>query len=154
VAAYFFDSSAIVKRYLNEIGSSWVTSIADLAAGNDVYLARITFVEVISAITRKSRGTGLTATGAAKAIADFKLDFVNEYSLVELTPALIERAGDLAEAHALRAFDSVQLAAALEIDANTKAAGSSMITLVSADGPLNTAAVAEGLAVDDPNVHP
>lgn len=79
---------------------------------------------------------------------------MNEYSLVELTPTLIERAGDLAEAHALRAFDAVQLAAALEIDANKKAAGSSMITLVSADGPLNTAAVAEGLAVDDPNLHP
>lgn len=52
MTAYFFDSSAIVKRYLNEVGSSWVTSLADLAAGNDVYLARIAFVEVISAITR------------------------------------------------------------------------------------------------------
>jgi predicted nucleic acid-binding protein len=154
VAAYFFDSSAIVKRYLIEVGSAWVFSIADLAAGNEIYLARITFVEVISAVTRKSRGSGLSATGAMKAIADFRHDFANEYSLIELTPTLIERASDLAETHALRAYDAVQLAAALQIDAERKSAGASPITLVSADGALNTAALAEGLAVDDPNTHP
>ena len=56
MAVYFFDSSAIVKRYLIEAGTKWVISIADLAAGNEIYLARITFVEVISAITRKALG--------------------------------------------------------------------------------------------------
>ena len=75
MAAYFFDSSAIVKRYLSEVGSGWVTNIVNLLAGNEVYLARITFVEVISAVTRKSRGSGLSAAGAMKAIADFRRDF-------------------------------------------------------------------------------
>jgi predicted nucleic acid-binding protein len=74
--------------------------------------------------------------------------------LIEQTPTLVDRAADLAEAHALRAYDAVQLAAALEIDANVKSAGVSMITLVSADGGLNAAAITEGLAVDDPNTHP
>jgi predicted nucleic acid-binding protein len=154
VVVYFFDSSAIVKRYLIETGTGWVGSITDLAAGNKVYLARVTLVEVISAITRKARGSGLSATGASKAIADFRDDFGNEYSVIELTPSLIEHAADLAEAHALRAYDAVQLAAALEINANMKSAGANPITLVSADGALNTAALAEGLAVDDPNTHP
>ncbi|PYT05878.1 MAG: VapC toxin family PIN domain ribonuclease [Acidobacteria bacterium] len=154
MAAYFFDSSAIVKRYLIEVGSGWVTSIADLAAGNEVYLARITFVEVVSAVTRKSRGSGLSATGAMKAIADFRRDFANEYFLIEQTPTLVEWAADLAEAHALRAYDAVQLAAALEINGNMESAGGSTIMLVSADGALNTAAITEGLAVDDPNTHP
>jgi len=154
VAAYFFDSSAIVKRYLIEAGTAWVGSITDLAAGNKVYLARVTLVEVISAITRKARSSGLSATEASKAIADFRYDFGNEYSVIELTPRLIEQAADLAEAHALRAYDAVQLAAALEINANMRLAGAPPITLVSADGALNTAALAEGLAVDDPNTHP
>ncbi|MEK6287057.1 MAG: type II toxin-antitoxin system VapC family toxin [Acidobacteriota bacterium] len=154
MAAYFFDSSAIVKRYLIEAGSGWVTSIADLAAGNEIYLARVTLVEVISAITRKTRSSGLSAGGAGKAISDFRDDFANEYSVIELTPSLIEWAAELAETHALRAYDAVQLSAALQIDAEMKAAGASPITLASADGPLNTAAIAEGLAVDDPNTHP
>ncbi len=154
MAAYFFDSSAIVKRYLVEVGTPWVTAIVDLAAGNRVYLARITFVEVISAITRKVRGSGLSSAGATKEISDFRQDFANEYFIIELNPTLIESAADLAESHALRAYDAVQLTAALTINAELIASGVPGITLVSADGPLNTAAIAEGLAVDDPNTHP
>lgn len=142
MAVYFFDSSAIVKRYLSEVGSAWVTNIAALVAGNEIYLARITFVEVISAVTRKARGSGLSATGAMKAIADFRQDFANEYPLVELTPTLIESAAGLAETHALRAYDAVQLAAALAINTELTLAGVSLITVVSADQALNTAAIA------------
>lgn len=154
MAVFFFDSSAVVKRYLVESGTAWVNRIADLETGNKIYLARITFVEVISAITRKARGSGLSQTGAIKAIKDFRHDFANEYALIELTPTLGELAGNLAEAHALRAYDAVQLAAALEIDSEMKSAGASPITLVSADAALNSRAIAEGLAVADPNSHP
>jgi predicted nucleic acid-binding protein len=154
VVVYFFDSSAIVKRYLIETGTAWVNSITDLAAGNKIFLARITLVEVVSAITRKTRSSGLSATGASKAISGFRDDFGNEYSVIELTPSLIERAADLTESHALRAYDAVQLAVALQIDAEMKSAGTPPITVVSADGALNTAALAEALAVDDPNTHP
>jgi hypothetical protein len=39
--AYFFDTSAIVKRYVHEIGSAWVQGTADPSSGNMVYLAAI-----------------------------------------------------------------------------------------------------------------
>lgn len=45
MVVYFFDSSAIVKRYLIETGTVWVNGITDLAAGNKIFLARITLVE-------------------------------------------------------------------------------------------------------------
>jgi hypothetical protein len=150
----YFDSSAIVKRYLTETGTAWVSSITDLATGNRVYLARIALVEVISAIARKVRGSGVSTTGATKAITDFRDDFANEYSVIELTPMLIESAAGYAEAHALRAYDAVQLAAALRLNAEMTSAGQAPIILISADSALNTAAVAEGLAVDSPNLHP
>ena len=154
MATYFFDSSAIVKRYLHETGTSWISSVTDLASGNQVYLARITLVEVISAITRKARGIGLSAIGVAKAIADFRRDFAYEYTLVELTSLLVERAADLAETHALRGYDSVQLSAALNVDFERGSLGLSAVSLISADAALNIAAITEGLAVDDPNSHP
>lgn len=53
MTAYFFDSSALVKRYAVETGSVWVESLTDPRAGNRVYVAAITHVEVISAIARK-----------------------------------------------------------------------------------------------------
>ena len=153
MAAYFLDSSAVVKRYVSETGTVWISGIT-AATGNKVYLVRLTLVEVISAITRKARGTGITAAGAAIAVADFRRDFLNQYAKVDLTPTLIEHAADLAETHALRGYDAVQLAAALEVNIERAAIGLSAITLISADVALNAAAVAEGLAVGDPNAHP
>jgi len=67
---------------------------------------------------------------------------------------LTSRAASIVQAHGLRAYDAVQLAAALEINADRIAVGLSAVTLISADVGLNAAAVAEGLAVDDPNAHP
>jgi uncharacterized protein len=60
----------------------------------------------------------------------------------------------LAITHALRAYDAVQLAVALHVNARHQGAGLGGVTLISADGDLNAAATAEGLAVDDPNTHP
>jgi uncharacterized protein len=59
----------------------------------------------------------------------------------------------LANTHALRAYDAVQLATALEINHKEQDAGFAPVTLISADHALNVAALAEGLSVDDPNLH-
>jgi hypothetical protein len=60
----------------------------------------------------------------------------------------------LANTHALRAYDAVQLAAALEIRQQRQKRGFDPVTLISADQALNDAATAEGLTVDDPRSHP
>ena len=60
----------------------------------------------------------------------------------------------LGNAHALRAYDAVQLAVALEVNRSHQADGFAPVTLISADQALNDAATAEGLTVDDPNLHP
>jgi hypothetical protein len=36
MAVIFFDSSAIVKRYVKEIGTSWVLSMVDPLANNRI----------------------------------------------------------------------------------------------------------------------
>jgi predicted nucleic acid-binding protein len=50
LAVYFFDSSALVKRYAAETGSSWVGQVTDPKSGNKIYITTITGVEVISAL--------------------------------------------------------------------------------------------------------
>jgi predicted nucleic acid-binding protein len=87
-------------------------------------------------------------------MANFRYDFLQQYRIVEILPALTSRAASMVQIHGLRAYDAVQLAAALEINADRIAVGLSTATLISADVVLNAAAVAEGLAVDDPNAHP
>lgn len=154
MAVYFFDSRAIVKRYVNEIGTTWVTELTRPATGNRVYLARVTGVEVISAMTRQARGGMLSATDVIAGVSEFRKHFASRYRVVEIRPALVANAMGLAEVHALRGYDAVQLAAALEVHARRVARRLSQLTLVSADAELNGAAAAEGLLVEDPLAHP
>lgn len=154
MSVYFFDSSAIVKRYVKETGTGWVIGITNPAKGDGIYVARIAGVEVISAITRRGRSGDISQAAMDSARTDFRNDFAREYRILEITPALIMRAMSLAESHALRGYDAVQLAAAaLEVNDRCLVLAMPVLTLISADNALNTAAMAEGLAVDDPNAH-
>ena len=83
MADFFFDTSALVKRHVSEIGGAWVKSLVSL-----------------------------------------------------------------------RAYDAVQLAAALEVNRLQELAGLGPVMLISSDQALNDAATAEGFTVDDPRQHP
>ena len=65
MAAFIFDASGIVERYLTEIGSGWVQGLTDPAAAHEILLTRITRVEIVAAITRRSRGGTVPATAAS-----------------------------------------------------------------------------------------
>lgn len=82
-----------------------------------------------------------------------RADFVSDYQVIEVTAALVAGAEALAEKRALRGYDAVQLAAALQVNAAYLAAGQTPVALISADLDLNAAGAAEGLSVDDPNTH-
>jgi len=147
---YFLDSSAVVKRYVAELGSAWVIQLLDPAQGNRFYLARLAGVEVVAGLTRRGQSPGGGAGNAATAIRQFRLEFGTLFRLVAITPRLIARAMDLAQTHSMRGYDAVQLAAALQANLRRRIP----MTFVSADKALNAAAAAEGLPVDDPNAHP
>ncbi len=152
MASYFLDSSAIVKRYLTEVGSGWVRSITDPIGGNDIYLARITGVEVVSALVRQN--PPLPQPLLAQNLVDFKSDFQSQFQLLAVNSTVISRAMNLVEAHRLRGYDAVQLAAAVEWQRVAKGISLHQLTFVSADLRLNAAAAGEGLTVDNPLSHP
>ena len=153
MAVYFFDSSALVKRYVQETGSAWVIGLTDKQAQNPIYIAGITAVEITAAMTRRVRGRTLTPADATQMLTNFRYDLARQYVVIDLLPKVLTQAAGLAEAHALRGYDAVQLAAAFALQAARQAAGISAITFISADQELNAAATQEGLTVDDPNQH-
>lgn len=112
--AFFFDSSALVKLHINETGTSWTKAIADPTTGNRLYIALIAGVEVVSAIVRRQRAGAINASDASTALSDFRRDFASQYVIIEMDAAFISQAMALAERHALRGYDAVQLAAALQ----------------------------------------
>jgi uncharacterized protein len=64
--AYFLDSSGLVKRYAKEKGTAFVIGLLKPSARNQLYAARIAFVEVVSALARRHRGGSLDAAQFAK----------------------------------------------------------------------------------------
>jgi len=153
MADYFFDTSALVKRHVNEAGTAWVRSLTSPKAGHTLYIARVTAVEVFSAITRRQRGGHLSPSQGGSIIGHFRRHLAHRYNVMELPPILFSKAMLVARKHGLRAYDAVQLTAALELDRLNQDDGFGPVTLVSADRELNTAAMAEGLVVDDPTTH-
>jgi len=154
MAAFIFDASGIVKRYIQEIGTGWVRGLTDPTASNELFLTHITRVEVTAAIARRGRGGTPLASTVASVPVQFRQDAGHQYNILEITPVLLANAERLTEIHGLCGYDAVQLAASLELHRRRQTAGLSNVTLISADQELNTAGIAEGLLVDDPNAHP
>jgi uncharacterized protein len=154
MADYFFDTSALVKRHVNETGSAWVRSLIRAKATHRIYIARITAVEVFAAITRRQHSGDLSAAQAGAILGHFRRHLTQRYRVLDLTPSIFDDAMLKARKRRLRAYDAVQLAAALELRQQHQDAGLSPVTLISADQALNDAARAEGLTVDDPRAHP
>jgi hypothetical protein len=69
MAAYYLDSSALVKRYAQETGSAWVTGITDPPATNEVFISMATGAEVVAALTRKSLMNEMSIHASSAAIA-------------------------------------------------------------------------------------
>ncbi|MBL8189366.1 MAG: type II toxin-antitoxin system VapC family toxin [Acidobacteria bacterium] len=154
MATYFFGSSALVKYYINEVGSGWVESLINANPPNDIVIAQITGVEVVAAVSRRVRAGMTSAADASTAINAFRNDFQAKYIVAPLTNLLFDAAMNLAELHQLRSYDAMQLAVAVDFEAEMTAVGIGPLTLISADVELNQAAQAEGLLTDDPNQHP
>ena len=154
MAAFIFDASAVVKRYLKEIGSGWIHGLADPAASHELFLTRIARVEVVAAVTRRGRGNLIPPDASAALVAQFRHDAAHQYNILEVTPALFGDAERLAEVHGLRGYDAVQLAVSVALHRTRATAGLPPLTFICADQELNAAATAEGLAVDNPNSHP
>lgn len=53
---FYADSSALVKRYLTERGLAWFRQLTAPSASNRVQTARLSLVEVVSALNRRVRG--------------------------------------------------------------------------------------------------
>jgi predicted nucleic acid-binding protein len=153
MAAYFLDTSALVKRYAAETGTAWVTGMIAPAASNHILVGRITGVETVAAISRKRKGNLLSPSDAAAALATFRKELGGLFLIVEITAALLTAATDLAERYALRGYDAVQLAAALEASGERRRLNLPPLTLVTADKELLAAGATEGLTVEDPNNH-
>lgn len=141
---YYLDTSALIKRYVAEPGSTWIRTLADPTAPHLLLTARLTVVEARSALARRKREALISDDDHA----------FTQYHFVELEGAVVNLAGDLLDRHPLRAYDAVQLASALMINSALIAADLSGLIFLTADDRLLSTAQIEGMDCDNPNLHP
>ena len=156
---YFFDTSAIVKRYVQEKGSTWVRGICEQRdPGTDrrqhvIFIGELAWIEVAAAITKRVKRTrDLNQEEGYKAYDLFSKHARDEYQVVPWTGILIGSAVAMVQNHALRAYDAVQLALALHAN-NALKESDLFLTFVTSDKALLQAAQAEGLAAENPQDH-
>lgn len=154
MTTYYLDTSALIKRYVQESGTVWLQALVTPLAGHTLLTARITMVEVYSALARRRREGSVPPTACAVAAQAFAAHSIAEYDFIELDLNVISLARDLLARHPLRAYDAVQLASALIANRTLQTASLPPLCFLSADNLLNAIAAAEGLTVDNPNLQP
>lgn len=150
MAVYFFDASALIKRYLWEIGSEWVRRLIAREQPR-IFISALSGVEVVAAIMRKSRTGDVRRAERDKALDAFKRELSRSYAVVSAEPTVIHKAMDLLGSYPLRAYDAVQLASALALPALPPGM---KLTFVSADDRLLAVTKKLGLSVENPSLHP
>lgn len=134
----YLDTSAMVKLYVTEKDSSEVRK--RLRRADHAATSRVAYPEARSALARRCREGALTSHGLRRAVSALDRD-MDSFVIIELNEGVARRSGELAERHALRGFDAIHLASALELGHLT----SSSPVFMTFDEPQAMAAASEGL---------
>ena len=105
----YFDTSALVPLLVDEPTSDTAGRLWN--ASDRVVTVRLTYPETRAALATAHRLGRISSAGLATAKQGLQL-LAHQLDYVELTAELASRAGDIAEAHALRGSDAVHVTAA------------------------------------------
>jgi predicted nucleic acid-binding protein len=129
----YLDTSSLLKLYVEEEGSAQVRQL--LEGAEVVATSVIAYAEARAALARHRRERAITPSEYQRAKTDFDRDWP-AFLRIEVSEPLYRHAGDLAEHHAVRGFDSLHLAAFLSLEPGT---GGKTVVFSSFDERLNEA---------------
>jgi len=136
----YFDTSALIKRYVREPGS---TRVAFLLRRHDLLSSSITPVEVMSALCRKKRNGELSEEDFAATLSRIRAERTR-WELIEVGGAVLSRAEEIVQgAVPVRALDALHVACLTTFEA----AAGIRIAFITSDGRQRHAAVRLGLDV-------
>jgi len=136
----YFDTSSLVKLYVDETDSDKIKDIAYKATV--ISTSKIAYVEARAAFARKQKEGGFPLTILRRITEDLNKDW-ESYFVIEITNALIRSAADIAEKYLLRGFDSIHLASVIALKNKIE----SDVFFSCSDSKLNRAARKEGIKI-------
>lgn len=138
----YFDTSALIKRYVDEEGRR---EVLQLLRQHQCVTSQLLPVELRSALRRRVADGSLDARRVPDILKRFAADR-EFWALIEVTSDVLQAAERLVAAHPLRTLDAIHVASA-ELFADRLAA--SELTFVSADARQTAIAAAIGMAIED-----
>ena len=151
---FYFDASALVKRYTQEIGSEKVNFLFNNVPLNRIMCLILGIVELFWVCVRKKNDGRITNLDFSQAwinLNDEVIDDQSDFKTISVPDQLILGSMRLIEIHSLNSVDAVVLRAALNIAAELRNTGDTLV-LVASDQRLLRAAHAEGLQIFNPEV--
>ena len=136
----YLDTSSLVKLYLDEIHSDMVHRWAQEA--EVLATSRVAYPETLAALARRWREGDLDD----ESFQYVKITFQEQWPAFAILDLNETTAGELAITHALRGFDAIHLAAAVDL---RREAEDTLVAFTAFDGRLTQAARVEGLQVLD-----
>jgi len=139
----YFDSSALVKRYIEEEGSKEVNKL--LHGPEKAVTSRLAYPEILSAIIRRHRAGDIATADCERIKREFRVEW-GRYTIIEVHSELFSIIDKLIEKHALRGADSIHLSTALWLQQVTK----QDVLFAASDAELLNAAKAEKMRTCNP----
>ena len=146
MASYYFDTSALIKLYIEEQGTEEVLRLVGGPIPHDLAIVGLTVLECRSAIRRRERSGDISNLVADQAINRIEDDALSRYFVEPLTETVFSEAKRLMDTRPLKTLDALQLAGCLRIRSSLPAP----LTFVCADSRLCDAAILEGVATLNP----
>lgn len=116
MVTFYFDTSAIVKRYRKEIGSEILDKIFEVEE-HGLAVSFWTILEFTVAFSARMRRKKLSRHVFNTAISRFLKDVLDTFAITSVNDELIASATPLAIKHNLPSADCLQLASALNLSA-------------------------------------
>ena len=148
---FFFDASALAKRYSPETGTPLINAAFRYCPDNRMTCSTIGVLEIVSILARKHNDGRLNPALFRQAMVEFRAEVIDgkDFAVTAVTDALLLSALSLIPKHNLNATDAVILRSVLDLKRSVHSAGEDVI-LLTADKHLARAAQNEGLTVVDP----
>ena len=115
MAVFFFDTSALVKRYYSEKGTETVNEIIETDQ-NRVVISSLSIIETVSAFRRKHNRGELSEEAMDGLLSSFFQEALEEFLILPLEESILQFSFELILEDDLRTLDSLQFSAAISIE--------------------------------------
>ena len=149
---FYFDASALAKRYVEEAGIDKIDFLFHNVPLERLQCLTIGAMEVFWVCVRKRNDDRITSHQFERAVTHLRREVINSQSNFKTLSApdsLVWDAMDLIENHSLNSVDAIVLRSALDMAMELRSTGDTLV-LVASDQRLLRAARTEGLQIFNP----